>query len=535
MLKADGSVLVHADAGGYKPLNWMTPPTVIEDDGDALVVRKRAGKTEDRLEIRLLEVLSDASHEMGEAAALEKDGVERDLQELLAERPDVLGEELRLVRREWPTDIGPVDLMCRDADDGWVAVEIKRVGTIDAVEQLCRYLERIRLDPALADARGVLAAQRFKPQALVLADGRGIRCVEVDLARAARRARARADALRVTRARLRESESKARGNPPPRRLSQEDSPCIEGQLRCSCRAPRSCSRPQPPEPQARRHRRLRLHAHQLARRKRRRGVRPRRRRHARARGHRSRPAASAPEPNLGSQGAIILGEGGHELFAVNAGSNSISYFKRAATTGSSCRTRSPRAASSRSASPLHDHVLYVLNAGGAGNITGFTVRHDELAPLAGSTQPLGAGSSGPAQVSFSPNGKTLVVTEKASSTIDTYVVGEHGIAGAPIVNAAAGNTPFGFDFDKRGDVLDVRRRRLRVVLRRREERLAVRDQRRRADAPGRAVLARRRARTAATRTPRTPAGGTISGFAVGHDGSLSLLDPSGVSGNLGAG
>ena len=181
MLKADGSVLVHADAGGYKPLNWMTPPTVIEDHGDTLVVRKRAGKTEDRLEIQLLEVLSDASHEMGEAAALEKDGVERDLQELLAERPEVLGEELRLVRREWPTDIGPVDLMCRDAEDGWVAVEIKRIGTIDAVDQLCRYLERIRLDPALAATRGILAAQRFKPQALVHAEGRGIRCAEVDL------------------------------------------------------------------------------------------------------------------------------------------------------------------------------------------------------------------------------------------------------------------------------------------------------------------------------------------------------------------
>ena len=117
-------------------------------------------------------MLSDATHEMGEAAALEKDGVERDLQELLAERPDVLGEDLRLVRREWPTDIGPVDLMCRDADDGWVAVEIKRVGTIEAVEQVCRYLERIRLDPALAATRGVLAAQRFKPQSVVLAEAR---------------------------------------------------------------------------------------------------------------------------------------------------------------------------------------------------------------------------------------------------------------------------------------------------------------------------------------------------------------------------
>jgi RecB family endonuclease NucS len=184
MIKEDGTFMVWSDSGGQsvKPLNWMTPPTVIEEDGETLVVRKRAGKTEDRLEIRLLEVLSDATHEMGEAAALEKDGVERHLQELLAERPDVLGEELRLVRREWPTDIGPVDLMCRDADDGWVAVEIKRVGTIDAVEQLSRYLERIRLDPALASVRGVLAAQQFKPQSVVLAEARDIRCAEIDLA-----------------------------------------------------------------------------------------------------------------------------------------------------------------------------------------------------------------------------------------------------------------------------------------------------------------------------------------------------------------
>src|SRR5437867_5962811 len=181
MLKEDGSVLVHADAGGYKPLNWMTPPTVIEEDGELLVVRKRAGKTEDRLEIRLVEVLSDVAHEMGEAAALEKDGVERDLQEAFAAAPEALGEELRLVRREWPTDIGPVDLMCRDADDGWVAVEIKRIATIEAVEQLARYLERIRLDATMAGCRGLLAAQRIRPQALTLADARGIRCVEVDL------------------------------------------------------------------------------------------------------------------------------------------------------------------------------------------------------------------------------------------------------------------------------------------------------------------------------------------------------------------
>ena len=181
MLKEDGSVLVHADAGGYKPLNWMTPPTVVEEEDGRLVVRKRAGRTEDQLEIRLLEVLSDVSHDMGEAAALEKDGVERDLQEALAADPSRLGELLRLDRREWPTDVGPVDLMCRDAADGWVAVEIKRIGTIEAVEQLSRYLECIRVDPAKAACRGILAAQKLKPQAVAFATARGIGCVEVDL------------------------------------------------------------------------------------------------------------------------------------------------------------------------------------------------------------------------------------------------------------------------------------------------------------------------------------------------------------------
>ena len=158
MVKADGSVMVHADAGGYKPLNWMTPPTVIEEEAGRIVVRKRRG--EDRLEIPLAEVVSDVAHEMDfDADRLEKDGVEADLQEALADAPEWCGEGFRLVRREWPTDIGPVDLMCRDGDDGWIAVEIKRIGTIDAVEQLTRYLERIRLDPALADCRGVLAAR----------------------------------------------------------------------------------------------------------------------------------------------------------------------------------------------------------------------------------------------------------------------------------------------------------------------------------------------------------------------------------------
>jgi endonuclease len=184
IMKSDGSVLVHADAGGYKPLNWMTPPTTIEEKGDPLeliVVRKLAGRAEDRLEIRVHELLSDVSHEMGEAAALEKDGVERQLQAELAAAPEALGEGLRLVRREWPTDIGPVDLMCRDADDAWLAVEVKRVATIEAVEQLSRYVERIRVDPAMSACAGLLVAQQFKPQAVTLAGARGIRCVEIDL------------------------------------------------------------------------------------------------------------------------------------------------------------------------------------------------------------------------------------------------------------------------------------------------------------------------------------------------------------------
>jgi endonuclease len=185
MVKADGSVLVHADAGGYKPLNWMTPPTVIEMTGSPptlIVVRKLKG--DDRLEIRIAEVISDSEHAMDHQAdaGLEKDGVEAHLQEALAAAPGWCGEGFRLVRREWPTDIGPVDLMCRDDDDGWIAVEIKRIGTIDAVEQLTRYLERIRRDPALGECRGVLAAQAVKPQARVLAEARGIAWVEVDLA-----------------------------------------------------------------------------------------------------------------------------------------------------------------------------------------------------------------------------------------------------------------------------------------------------------------------------------------------------------------
>jgi RecB family endonuclease NucS len=186
MLKADGTFMVWADGGGpnVKPLNWMIPPTVIEQEGGEdgslrrLVVRKR--RQEERLEISIAEILSDVEHELDTLAGLEKEGLERELQELLADAPQWCGEGFRLVRREWPTDIGPVDLMCRDGRDEWIAVEVKRIATIDAVEQLARYLERIRLDPALGSCRGVLVAQECKPQARVLAKARGIDWVEVD-------------------------------------------------------------------------------------------------------------------------------------------------------------------------------------------------------------------------------------------------------------------------------------------------------------------------------------------------------------------
>jgi hypothetical protein len=185
MLKADGTFMVWSDHGSQsvKPLNWMTPPTVIEEHPGRLVVRKRG--SEDELEIQIAEVLSDVTHQMGSPeseVALAKDGVEAHLQELLAEQPHWCGEGFRLVRREWPTDIGPVDLMCRDTEGGWIAVEIKRIAGIEAVEQLTRYLDRIRLDPEFALCRGVLAAQAIKPQARVLAQARAIACVEVDLA-----------------------------------------------------------------------------------------------------------------------------------------------------------------------------------------------------------------------------------------------------------------------------------------------------------------------------------------------------------------
>ena len=186
MLKPDGTLMVWADGGGpnVKPLNWMSPPTVLEEERDEdgalrrLGVRRRGG--EERLEVLIAEVISDETHDLDVQAALEKEGVEREIQQLLADAPEWCGQGFRLVRREWPTDIGPVDLMCRDEDDEWVAVEIKRVATIDSVEQLTRYVERIRQDPELGRCRGVLVAESIKPQARVLAGARGIECVEVD-------------------------------------------------------------------------------------------------------------------------------------------------------------------------------------------------------------------------------------------------------------------------------------------------------------------------------------------------------------------
>jgi RecB family endonuclease NucS len=175
--KADGSVLVHSDAGGYKPLMWMSPPCTMRHDPDLWTVTNKAGE---RLSISIEEVLSDTSHDLGVDPGLVKDGVEAHLQQLLADRCDVLGEGWRLVRREYPTDIGPVDLLCRDADGRHVAVEIKRRGEIDGVEQLARYLERLERDPLLRPVRGVFAAQEIKPQARVLAAQRGIDCVVLD-------------------------------------------------------------------------------------------------------------------------------------------------------------------------------------------------------------------------------------------------------------------------------------------------------------------------------------------------------------------
>ena len=177
IVKADGSVLVHSDGGSYKPLNWMSPPCRLEESPGAWRVRSKGGE---ELRITIEEVLHDSSHELGVDPGLVKDGVEAHLQQLLAAQVYLLGAGWRLVRREYPTAIGPVDLMCRDADSGAVAVEIKRRGEIDGVEQLTRYLELLNRDPALSPVRGVFAAQEIRPQARVLAEDRGIRCVVLD-------------------------------------------------------------------------------------------------------------------------------------------------------------------------------------------------------------------------------------------------------------------------------------------------------------------------------------------------------------------
>ncbi len=177
MVKADGCVAIHADGGAYKPLNWMNAPNTVTEEPDRWVVASPKGET---LTITLVEVLHDSAHELGIDPGLQKDGVEAHLQELLAANPTVMAEGLTLVRREYPTDIGPVDLLCRDADGQAVAIEIKRRGEIDGVEQLTRYLARLELDPMLRPVRGMFVAQVIKPQAKVLAADRGIGCVEVD-------------------------------------------------------------------------------------------------------------------------------------------------------------------------------------------------------------------------------------------------------------------------------------------------------------------------------------------------------------------
>jgi len=183
MVKADGSVLVHADGGSYKPLNWMSPPCTLREgvaEDGVVEWTVTAKKTDDTLRIRLEEVYSDSQHELGVDPGLQKDGVEKHLQELLAEHTTTIEDGMSLVRREYMTAIGPVDLLCRDAAGVAVAVEIKRRGEIDGVEQLTRYLELMNRDPQLRPVRGIFAAQEIKPQARTLAKDRGIDCVVVD-------------------------------------------------------------------------------------------------------------------------------------------------------------------------------------------------------------------------------------------------------------------------------------------------------------------------------------------------------------------
>jgi RecB family endonuclease NucS len=184
IVKADGSVLVHSDGGSYKPLNWMSPPCRLTEEPSAGPAQPGkwtvTGKSGETLAITLDEVISDTSVDLGVDPGLVKDGVEAHLQELLAVQLDLLGDGWRLVRREYPTPIGPVDLMCRDESGRSIAVEIKRRGEIDGVEQLTRYLELLNRDPLLAPVHGVFAAQEIRPQARTLALDRGIRCVVLD-------------------------------------------------------------------------------------------------------------------------------------------------------------------------------------------------------------------------------------------------------------------------------------------------------------------------------------------------------------------
>ena len=177
MVKADGCVAIHADGGAYKPLNWMNAPNTLVDEGDRWVITNPKNET---LTITLHEVFDDIDHELGDDPGLQKDGVEAHLQELLAASPGAIEDGLTLVRREYPTAIGPVDLVCRDDADAVVAIEVKRRGEIDGVEQLARYIERLELDSSLGAIRGVFVAQVVKPQAKVLAESRGFTWVEVD-------------------------------------------------------------------------------------------------------------------------------------------------------------------------------------------------------------------------------------------------------------------------------------------------------------------------------------------------------------------
>jgi RecB family endonuclease NucS len=178
LFKADGSVAVHSDAKAYKPLNWMNPPCTVVDTGDVITVSTPKGE---RLVIELHDVLFDETYDLGDDPGLEKDGVEAELQVLIAARVEALHDGLKLVRREYPTDLGPVDLLCRDDEGRAVVVEVKRIGEIAGVDQLLRYQERLDRDGTLAPTRGMFVATKIKPQARVYAESRGIECVEVDL------------------------------------------------------------------------------------------------------------------------------------------------------------------------------------------------------------------------------------------------------------------------------------------------------------------------------------------------------------------